>query len=81
LIVPQGVDAPLGFKFYHTTSIVTKQQVLTEFRDLWADMVKHDRHLRGDHAAKRTAFNNFVDLLNKQRQVTDYQAHNWSNPF
>jgi hypothetical protein len=60
---------------------MTKQQVLTEFRDLWADMVKHDRYLRGDHVAKRTAFNDFVDLLNKQHQVTDHQAYTWTNPF
>jgi hypothetical protein len=60
---------------------MTKRQVLTEFRLLWADSVSYDPELRGDHVAKREAFNDFVDLLNKQRQVTNYQAHNWSNPF
>ena len=27
------------------------------------------------------AFNNYVDMLNKDGLVTDYQAYNWSNPF
>jgi hypothetical protein len=60
---------------------MTKQQVLTEFRELWRDSVSYDPALRGDHVAKRTAFNDFVDLLNKQRQVTDHQAYTWTNPF
>jgi len=60
---------------------MTKRQVLTEFRELWRDSVSYHPELRGNHIAKREAFNDFVDLLNKQRQVTNYQAHNWSNPF
>jgi len=31
--------------------------------------------------AKRCAFNDYVDSLNKDGLVTDYQAYNWSNPF
>jgi hypothetical protein len=60
---------------------LTKAQVVSEFRSLWQDSVSYDPALRGDHAAKRTAFNDFVDLLNKQRQVSDQQASNWTNPF
>ena len=30
---------------------------------------------------KREAFNDYVDMLNKDGLVTDYQAYNWSNPF
>ena len=37
--------------------------------------------LRGDRIAKREAFNDYVDMLNKDGLVTDYQAYNWSNPF
>ena len=60
---------------------MTKQQVLSEFRELWRDSVSYDPALRGDHVAKREAFNDFVDLLNKQRLVSNDQAFNWSNPF
>jgi len=60
---------------------MTKRQVLSEFRLLWADSVSYDPALRSDHVAKREAFNDFVDLLNKQRLVSNDQAHNWSNPF
>ena len=37
--------------------------------------------LKGDSIAKREAFNNYVDMLNKDGDVTDNQANNWSNPF
>lgn len=60
---------------------LTKAQVVSEFRSLWQDSVSYDPALRGDHVAKREAFNNFVDLLNKQRQVSDHQAFTWTNPF
>ena len=54
---------------------MTKKQVLAEFRELLGGS------LRGDSIAKREAFNNYVDSLNKDGLVTDYQAYNWSNPF
>lgn len=36
---------------------------------------------RGDSIAKREAFNDFVDYLNKDGQVSDHQADTWSNPY
>ena len=54
---------------------MTKKQVVAEFRELLGGS------LRGDSIAKREAFNNYVDALNKDGLVTDYQAYNWSNPF
>jgi hypothetical protein len=60
---------------------MNKKQVLTEFRAIWADLMAIDRRLRGDSIAKREAFNNYVDQLNKERRVTDKQAYTWLNPF
>ncbi len=60
---------------------LTKAQVVDEFRDLWRNSLSYDPQLRGDYVAKREAFNNFVDLLNKQRMITDRQANTWTNPF
>jgi hypothetical protein len=60
---------------------MTKQQVLKEFSDLWRKLVANNPSLRGDSIAKREEFNNYVDMLNKERRVTDSQAFNWSNPF
>jgi len=60
---------------------MTKKQVLEQFRELWRDLVASDPNLRGDSIAKREEFNNYVDMLNKERRVTDLQAFNWSNPF
>jgi len=56
----------------------TKKEVVAQFRDLWADV---DPKWRGDTIAKREAFNNYVDALNKDGIVSDHQAYNWSNPF
>ena len=60
---------------------MTKKQVLEQFRELWRELVASDPDLRGDSIAKREEFNNYVDMLNKERKVTDLQAFNWSNPF
>tara|TARA_B100000459_G_scaffold108387_1_gene62899 strand:+ start:150 stop:338 length:189 start_codon:yes stop_codon:yes gene_type:complete len=60
---------------------ITKKEVVAQFRELWADTVANDPSWRGDSIAKREAFNNYVDALNKDRIVTDHQAYNWSNPF
>ena len=47
----------------------------------WSDFIKSNPNFRGDSIAKRCAFNDYVDSLNKDGLVTDYQAYNWSNPF
>ena len=60
---------------------ITKQEVVEQFRELWADVVANDPSWRGDSIAKREAFNDYVDGLNKDGLVTDNQAYNWSNPF
>jgi hypothetical protein len=60
---------------------LTKAAVLSEFRSLWRERVQHNRSLRGDAIAKRTAFNDYVDFLNKEGAVSNNQAFNWANPF
>lgn len=60
---------------------ITKAKALSTFRELWRDLVEHDRNLRGDAVAKREAFNNFIDDLHRQRYITDHQVFNWTNPF
>ena len=59
---------------------MTKKQVVASFREMLKDSPTGTL-LRGDRIAKREAFNNYVDMLNKDGLVTDYQAYNWSNPF
>ena len=60
---------------------MTKKDVVQQFRWDWSDFLKSNPSWRGDSIAKREAFNNFVDMLNKDGTVTDNQAYNWSNPF
>ena len=59
---------------------ITKKEVVASFREMLKDSPT-GTHLRGDSIAKREAFNDYVDMLNKDGMVTDYQAYNWSNPF
>ena len=59
---------------------ITKKEVVASFREMLKDSPTGTL-LRGDSIAKREAFNDYVDMLNKDGLVTDYQADNWSNPF
>ena len=59
----------------------TKQQVLEEFKTVWQGILSEQPNYKGDSIAKREAFNNYVDGLNKDGIVSNHQAYNWSNPF
>ena len=59
---------------------MTKKQVVASFREMLKDSPTGTL-LKGDRIAKREAFNDYVDMLNKDGMVTDHQAYNWSNPF
>jgi len=59
----------------------TKQQVLEEFKTVWQAILLDQPNYKGNSIAKREAFNNFVDGLNKDGIVSNHQAYNWSNPF
>ena len=60
---------------------MTKKDVVQQIRWDWSDFLQSNPNFRGDSIAKRTSFNDYVDSLNKDGLVTDYQAYNWSNPF
>ena len=60
---------------------MTKKEAVASFRECWGNVLECNPSFRGDKIAKRTAFNDYVDGLNKDGLVTDYQAYNWSNPF
>ena len=57
---------------------MTKVQVVAQFKEM---LRESGDPFKGDSIAKREAFNNYVDMLNKDGDVTDNQANNWSNPF
>ena len=57
---------------------MTKVEVVASFREM---LRESGDPLIGDSIAKREAFNNYVDGLNKDGYVPDWQAYNWSNPF
>ena len=59
----------------------SQREAVASFRECWGNFLECNPSFRGDKIAKRTAFNDYVDGLNKDGLVTDYQAYNWSNPF
>ena len=68
----------------HTTQSImktTKVQVLSDFRQLWADMIENEPSFRGDVIAKREEWNNYTDYLCKDGVITDSQYDRWTNPF
>ena len=52
---------------------MTKKDAVQQFRWDWSDFLKSNPHFRGDSIAKRCAFNDYVDSLNKDGLVSDYQ--------
>ena len=60
---------------------LNKKQVLALFSEMWLEVKKSNPYAKGDSCLKREMFNNFVDSLNKDRQVSDKQAFTWTNPF
>ena len=67
----------------HTQSIMkmTKVQVLSDFRQLWADVIENEPSRRGDVIAKREEWNNYTDYLCKDGMITESQYDRWTNPF
>ena len=60
---------------------LSKKETVSMFLETWRESISFNRKLRGDAIAKRTAFNDFVDGLNKDGLVSDHQVYTWSNPF
>lgn len=57
---------------------MTKAQALRLFRETHEEFLKK---YRNDPIAKRTAWNDFTDMLEKDGDITPRQSHSWSNPF
>lgn len=54
---------------------MTKKEALEEFRAFYNDAP------RGDVIWRREAWNNYTDMLCKERRITTWQYENWTNPF
>ena len=54
-----------------------------------AEVIKHCREafrespeiFRGDSVARREYFNDYTDMLCKDKMITNHQYNTWSNPF
>ena len=59
---------------------MTKRQALAEFRQFYAPEVRK-RYGRGDTIAMREEWNNYTDMLCKDRRITSKQYDSWDNPY
>ena len=60
---------------------MTYEQVVESFSESWDEFVKANPQWKDDDLAKCEDFNNYVDSLNKDGEITDDEAFNWPNPF
>ena len=61
--------------------MMTKADVLVQFRELWRDAVRARPSLRGDDVARREAWNDYTDALQKDGLISARQYDPWSGPF
>ena len=61
-------------KGYSKTMKLTKKQAIAAFLEIYTGP-------RGDTVWKRTSWNDYTDMLCKDRQITGRQYDTWTNPF
>lgn len=57
-------------------SKMTKAEALKEFREFYMPHIP-----RGDVIWQREEWNNYTDMLCKERRITQHQYNTWDNPF
>lgn len=57
---------------------LTKAEVVKQCREIF---MENPDYFRGDSIAQREYFNDYTDMLCKDRQITEKQYNNWVNPF
>lgn len=57
---------------------LTKAEVIEHCREVFRE---NPEAFRGDVVAKREYFNDYTDMLCKDRRITTHQYNTWSNPF
>lgn len=59
---------------------LTKKEVIKMFRaEVMPTII--ELYGRGDKVAQREEWNNFTDMLCKDRQISQHQYNTWTNPF
>jgi oligoendopeptidase F len=59
---------------------LTKKQVLQDFRENILPLLDK-QYGKDDSIARREEWNNYTDSLCKDRQISNHQYDNWTNPF
>lgn len=79
---PSTADSSLPLlKPMATLKRLTKVEAVRLFAEEWIQILERQPNWKGDTIAKREAFNNFVDKLNRDHLISDNQAFRWSNPY
>lgn len=63
-------------------TVITRDEAIVEFKEFVLPATKRIYESDGipDYPARSEAWNNFVDSLNKENRISDWQAYNWSHP-
>lgn len=64
--------------------MMSKAQALAEFREFHLPEIRKIEQANGngvDEIMRREEWNNYTDMLCKDRRITSRQYETWSNPF
>jgi hypothetical protein len=62
---------------------MTKEHALIAFKETIIPWIAERYETDGviDHVARRTAWNDYTDMLCKDGMITEHQYETWDNPF
>ena len=60
--------------------VVLYHEAIEFFEEYVKPCIEH-AYSKDDSIAIREGWNDYVDMLNKDGEISDWQAHNWSNPY
>ena len=62
--------------------VITREQAIASFEEYELPIIQQDEQRLGhiDYVARSEAWNNYVDSLWQNRQISDWQLENWEHP-
>ena len=63
-------------------TVITREQAIASFEEYELPIIQQDEQRLGhiDYVARSEAWNNYVDSLWQNRQISDWQLENWEHP-
>ena len=63
--------------------MMSKKEVMKDFKEYVLPSIRkeHEQDRRIDRPARREAWNNYTDMLHKDRLISDYAYDQWACPW